>query len=66
MPILSLLFRILVTSSALHEKGEINWDDPNFTSTKYSAFAAFNQSKLANVLFTKELGKRIDGTGITT
>lgn len=41
--------------------GAINFDDLNFEKRGYSAFRAYAQSKLANILFTKELARRIDG-----
>lgn len=57
--------RIVTVSSALHKRGEIDFDsfrgfDP------YSAQTAYNQSKLANALFAVELAKRLEGTGVTS
>jgi NAD(P)-dependent dehydrogenase (short-subunit alcohol dehydrogenase family) len=57
--------RIVVLSSKLHYRGKIDWDDPQFEKKRYSATAAYNQSKLANVLFTKALARRLEGTGVT-
>ncbi len=57
--------RIVVVSSALHYRGEIAWDDPQFERKAYGATRAYNQSKLANVLFTKALARRLSGTGVT-
>ncbi|KAH8325136.1 hypothetical protein KR074_002946, partial [Drosophila pseudoananassae] len=56
--------RIVNVSSALHERGTINVDDLN-SEKSYSRFGAYNQSKLANVLFTRELARRLEGTGVT-
>ena len=56
--------RIINVSSAIYFQGEINFDDINFEKTKYDATKAYAQSKLANVLFTRELAKRIKGTNI--
>lgn len=39
----------------------MNFDDLNFEKRPYSAIQAYSQSKLANVLFTKEFASRIRG-----
>ena len=51
-------------SSMAHQKGEIHWEDLNFEETPYSAAAAYSQSKLANILFTKQLADRFVETGV--
>jgi NAD(P)-dependent dehydrogenase (short-subunit alcohol dehydrogenase family) len=57
--------RIITVTSMLHKKGTINFDA--FTGfEKYSAQTAYNQSKLANVLFAVELAKRLEGTNVTS
>ncbi|XP_071748163.1 retinol dehydrogenase 14 isoform X5 [Lepeophtheirus salmonis] len=55
---------INMTSSWYSRSKGINWNDPNFRNESYSACEAFNQSKLANILFTRELSKRLEGTGV--
>ena len=57
--------RIVSVASAAHYgvKG-INWDNPEFRGN-YSAYKAYGQSKLANILFTRELARRLRGTGVT-
>jgi len=57
--------RIVVLSSGLHYRGKMVWDDLQFGTRKYDGITAYNQSKLANVLFTKALARRLEGTGIT-
>jgi len=57
--------RIVNVSSLAHEQGQIYWDDINFEKTPYSAIKAYAQSKLANILFTKELARRGEGSGVT-
>ncbi|XP_055532188.1 retinol dehydrogenase 13-like [Wyeomyia smithii] len=57
--------RIINLSSLAHYYGKINRKDLN-SEKSYSKIGAYNQSKLANVLFTKELAKRLEGTGVTT
>ncbi|XP_072907627.1 retinol dehydrogenase 13-like isoform X2 [Hemitrygon akajei] len=57
--------RIINVSSLAHVAGEIDFDDLNWEKRKYNTKAAYCQSKLANVLFTNELAKRLDGTGVT-
>ncbi|XP_029208002.2 dehydrogenase/reductase SDR family member on chromosome X-like [Acropora millepora] len=50
--------RIITLSSVLHRQGKIKFDD--LSSKKYySALEAYNQSKLANVLFSYELNRRL-------
>jgi len=44
--------------------GQINFDDLQ-GERSYSAARAYNQSKLANVLFTYELARRLKGTSVT-
>ncbi|MFC4455733.1 SDR family oxidoreductase [Deinococcus sonorensis] len=56
--------RIVNVSSAAHTMGRIRWDDPEFR-LGYSGWAAYGQSKLANILFTRELSRRLAGSGIT-
>jgi NAD(P)-dependent dehydrogenase (short-subunit alcohol dehydrogenase family) len=57
--------RVVVLSSALHYRGKMEWDDLQFETRKYNATTAYSQSKLANVLFTKALARRLAGTGVT-
>lgn len=57
--------RIVTVSSKLHTKGTIDFD--SFKGfKKYSPQAAYNQSKLANVLFALELADRLEGSGVTS
>jgi len=56
--------RIVSVSSIAHYRGHINFDDLQ-GEKNYSGFRAYNQSKLANILFTYELARRLKGTGVT-
>jgi NAD(P)-dependent dehydrogenase (short-subunit alcohol dehydrogenase family) len=55
--------RIISVSSGLHG-GTINSNDVEFKK-KFSAMKAYRQSKLADMLFIKELSRRLIGTGVT-
>ncbi|KAG0711166.1 Retinol dehydrogenase 13 [Chionoecetes opilio] len=57
--------RIINVSSVAHTQGRIHWDDLHLQH-HYNAKEAYCQSKLANVLFTRELAKRLQGTSVTT
>eukprot|EP00062_Callorhinchus_milii_P021490 gi/632978261/ref/XP_007905810.1/ PREDICTED: retinol dehydrogenase 12-like isoform X1 [Callorhinchus milii] len=56
--------RIINVSSTAHKMGSINFKDLN-SEQSYSSIKAYGQSKLANILFTKELAKKLEGTGVT-
>jgi len=56
--------RIVVVSSSAHRSGRICFDDINLTRG-YNVWRGYSQSKLANVLFTYELARRLRGTGVT-
>ncbi|XP_065344617.1 retinol dehydrogenase 12-like [Cloeon dipterum] len=55
--------RIINVSSKLHWLGKIDFDDMEMSKT-YKPTKAYNRSKLCNMLFTKELIKRLQGTGV--
>ncbi len=57
--------RIVNVSSLAHEHGRIDLTDLNYERRAYGRVDAYGQSKLANVLFTKELARRLQGTGVT-
>ncbi|MBI5668794.1 MAG: SDR family oxidoreductase [Chloroflexi bacterium] len=59
--------RIVNVSSDAHRGGRMQFDDLNFKQTPYGigGWKAYSQSKLANVLFTYELARRLAGSGVT-
>jgi len=56
--------RIINVSSVGHYNGHINFDDLNLEK-EYGGWKAYGQSKLALILFTHELAKKLQGTGVT-
>jgi NAD(P)-dependent dehydrogenase (short-subunit alcohol dehydrogenase family) len=56
--------RIVNVSSEAHKRGSINFADLQGEQS-YSGLKAYSQSKLANLLFTRELARRFGGTGVT-
>jgi NAD(P)-dependent dehydrogenase (short-subunit alcohol dehydrogenase family) len=56
--------RIVTVSSGAQSMGKIDFDDLMGERT-YSGQRAYNQSKLANVMFTYELSRRLQGIGVT-
>jgi NAD(P)-dependent dehydrogenase (short-subunit alcohol dehydrogenase family) len=56
--------RVVTVSSGAQAMGRIDFDDLLGVG-RYSGQRAYNQSKLANVMFTYELARRLDGTGVT-
>jgi NAD(P)-dependent dehydrogenase (short-subunit alcohol dehydrogenase family) len=57
--------RVVTVSSDAHVGATLDLDDPEYRRRRYSAMGAYGQSKLANVLFSNELARRLDGTGVT-
>lgn len=56
--------RIVNVSSAAHWRGRINFNGLR-GEQRHSGWSAYSQSKLANLLFTYELARRLEGTGVT-
>ena len=52
--------RVVTVSSMAHWPGRINFEDLNWKNRRYSPWLAYSQSKLANLLFTSELQRRLD------
>ncbi|XP_013394960.1 retinol dehydrogenase 14-like [Lingula anatina] len=66
--------RIVVTASRVHDLVQskmmgtkpTNWDDMNYTTPgSFNSMQAYKDSKLANVMFTRELAKKLEGTNVT-
>jgi len=56
--------RVVCVSSRAHNRGKIDLEDPNYEKREYTKWGAYGQSKLANVLFARELNKRMSGENI--
>jgi NAD(P)-dependent dehydrogenase (short-subunit alcohol dehydrogenase family) len=55
--------RVVAVSSVAHWAGRISLDDLNWKTRQYRPWLAYSQSKLANLLFTSELQRRLDAAG---
>jgi NAD(P)-dependent dehydrogenase (short-subunit alcohol dehydrogenase family) len=56
--------RIINLSSVAHTRAQMNFDDLQ-SKINYRGYRAYGKSKLANLLFTYELSRRLNGSGIT-
>ena len=56
--------RVVTVSSHAHAAGRIDFADLQ-SEASYSGARAYNQSKLANIMFTPELARRLRGSGVT-
>ncbi len=56
--------RIVSTASAAHQGARLDFDDLQ-SAKSFSAIGAYGRSKLCNILFTRELARRLAGTGVT-
>ncbi|MDJ0786880.1 MAG: SDR family oxidoreductase [Myxococcota bacterium] len=62
--------RIVCVSSVAHvglrnQPATLDLDDPNFEAREYDGVAAYNQSKLAIVIYARHLAQRLEGTGVS-
>jgi NAD(P)-dependent dehydrogenase (short-subunit alcohol dehydrogenase family) len=55
--------RVVAVSSTAHRMGSIDFDDLQWERKRYSPWRAYGQSKLANLLFARELARRIAARG---
>lgn len=56
--------RVVNVASEAHRGSHLDFEDLQF-SKHYSGTRAYQRSKLANILFTRELARRLDGSGVT-
>ena len=56
--------RIVSTASAAHQGARLDFEDLQ-SSRSFSALGVYGRSKLCNILFTRELARRLAGTGVT-
>ncbi|XP_072317193.1 retinol dehydrogenase 13 [Eucyclogobius newberryi] len=57
--------RIITVSSIAHKGGVVDVDDLFFSRRTYTPLESYRQSKLSNILFTRELSKRLTGSGVS-
>jgi len=58
--------RVVNVSSRAHAQGQLDFDDLQYQQRPYRPMQVYGTSKLANVLFTRELARRLEGTSTTT
>jgi len=57
--------RIVNVASLAYRRGALDLDDPDWERRKYDGLKAYGASKLANILFTLELARRLEGSNVT-
>jgi NAD(P)-dependent dehydrogenase (short-subunit alcohol dehydrogenase family) len=57
--------RVVTVSSGAHQDAQIDFDDLMYERRRYRPLGAYGQAKLANIMFTYELARRLEGTGVT-
>ena len=65
LPHVAATGRVVTVSSDAHRAGAIDFDDLNWERKRYRPWRAYGQSKLANLLFTTELQRRLTEAGST-
>jgi NAD(P)-dependent dehydrogenase (short-subunit alcohol dehydrogenase family) len=56
--------RVVTTSSGVHVRGRIDWDDLQ-AKKGYRPMGRYGTTKLMNILFTRSLSRRLEGSGVT-
>jgi len=56
--------RVINTASDAHRRAKLDFEDLQ-CERNYRAFTAYGRSKLSNILFTRELARKLAGTGVT-
>jgi len=56
--------RVINTASDAHRRAKLDFEDLQ-CERNYRAFTAYGRSKLSNILFTRELARKLSGTGVT-
>jgi retinol dehydrogenase 12 len=56
--------RVVMVTSDAHTAAKLDLDDPNLEHG-WNSWRSYANSKLANILFTRDLARRLDGTGVT-
>lgn len=57
--------RVVNVSSVAHRRGDLDFENLQYERGGYAIMKAYSRSKLANVLFTSELARRLSGRGVT-
>jgi len=56
--------RVITTASTAHRGGRLDLDDLDYERRRYSSMQVYGTTKLENILFTRELARRLEGTGV--
>lgn len=57
--------RVVTVASDAHASAHLDLDDLMYEHRRYRALEAYSRAKLANVMFSYELARRLEGTGVT-
>lgn len=57
--------RVINTASTAHRGGRLDLTDLDYERRRYSSMQVYGTTKLENILFTRELARRLAGTGVT-
>jgi len=57
--------RVVTVASNAHHRSDFDLNDLHWEHRRYDGIKAYGATKLANILFTRELAKRLDGSNVT-